>query len=106
MRIIKYNWKRIKREDRIFRKIEQYCFNRMPFWIAAAPGTFQEFMGKVLEGIKYAVVYLDDILVFTDTINKHYEVLKDVFSKVVNLEKCHILKKEVNLLEHVINRKQ
>ena len=90
-------------------KTGQYCFNRMPFGIAAAPGTFQELMGKVLEGIKCAVVYLDDILVFTDTTNKHYEVLNEVFSKVekaglrINPEKCHILKKEVKFLGHVIN---
>jgi len=80
----------------------------MPFGIAAAPGTFQELMGKVLEGIKFAVVYLDDILVFTDTTNKHYEVLNEVFSKVetaslrINPEKCHILKKEVKFLGHVL----
>ena len=30
-------------------KSGQYCFNRMPFGIAAASGTFQELIGKVLE---------------------------------------------------------
>ena len=87
-----------KEKTALSTKNGQYCFNRMPFGIAAAPETFQELMGKVLEGIKCAVVYLDDILVFTDTTNKHYEVLNEVLSKVekadlrINPEKCHILK--------------
>jgi len=81
----------------------------MSFGIAAAPGTFQELIGKVLEDIKCAIVSLDNILVFTDTTNKHYEVLNEVLSKVgkaglrINPEKCHILKKEVKFLGHVIN---
>ena len=88
----------------------QYCFNRMPFGIAAAPGTFQELMGKVLGRMKNAVVYLDDILVFTETINQHYEALNEVLEKVayaglrINPEKCHVLKPEVKFLGHIINK--
>jgi len=45
----------------------QYYFNRMPFGIAAAPATFQKLMNKVLGPLnwKEAVVYLDDILIFS-----------------------------------------
>ena len=51
-------------------KTGQFCFNRMPFGIAAAPGTFQELMTKVLEGMqnKGTTVYLDDILIYSKTI--------------------------------------
>jgi hypothetical protein len=91
-------------------KTGQYCFNRMPFGIAAAPGTFQELMGKVLGGTKCAAVYLDDILIFTETVDEHYKVLEEVLDKVaqaglrINPEKCHILKKEVKFLGHIINK--
>jgi len=82
----------------------------MPFGIAAALGTFQELMGKVLENTKGAVVYLDDILIFTESEQKHYKVLEEVLKKVgqaglrINPEKCHILKREVKYLGHIINK--
>ena len=39
----------------------------MPFGIAAAPATFQKLMNSVLGSLnwKEAVVYLDDILIFS-----------------------------------------
>ena len=91
-------------------KTGQYCFNRMPFGIAAGPGTFQELMEKVVGTVKGALVYLDDILIFTDTIEKHYTVLEDVLRKIdqaglrINPEKCHILKKEIKFLGHILNK--
>ena len=46
-------------------KAGQFCFTRMPFGIPAAPGTSQEMMTKVLGNLKGALVYLDDILVYS-----------------------------------------
>ena len=92
-------------------KLGQFCFNRMPFGIAAAPGTFQELMTKVLGGIEQTVVYLDDILIFSKSLEQHYEALDKVLDQIgkaglrINPEKCHILKTEVKFLGHVINDK-
>ena len=82
----------------------QYCFNRMPFGIAAAPGTFQEMMNKVIGKIKGAMVYLDDILIFTETRDRHYEIIRTVLTAIknaglrVNPEKCQFLRDEIKLL--------
>ena len=89
----------------------QFCFTRMPFGIAAAPGTFQELMTKVLTGMrdKGAMVYLDDILIFSKTIEEHYKTLEEVIQRIgkaglrINPEKCNILKKEIKFLGHIIN---
>ena len=92
-------------------KTGQYCFNRMPFGIAAAPGTFQELMNKVLDKMKNTVVYLDDILIFTESKEQHYEVLDKVLKRItkaglrINPNKCHILKEEVKFLGYIINEK-
>ena len=51
----------------------QFCFTRMPFGIAAAPVTFQRLMNDILGDMiwKEALVYLDDILVFSDSEAEH-----------------------------------
>jgi len=91
-------------------KLGQFCFTRMPFGIAAAPGTFQELMNKVLIGINgvEALVYLDDILVFSKSMEEHMTRLNNVLSRIqtaglrINPEKCSLLKKEVKFLGHII----
>jgi transposase InsO family protein len=93
-------------------KSGQFCFKRMPFGIAAAPGTFQELMTKVLEPVKKgASVYLDDILIATRTKEEHYDVIKEVFERIrqtglrIKPSKCKILRQEVKFLGHIINHK-
>jgi len=91
---------------------QQYCFNRMPFGIAAAPATFQRLMNKVLDDLnwKIAIVYLDDIIVYSRTKEQHIENLKCVFEKIeksglkIKLEKCAFLKQEVKFLGHVLTK--
>ena len=88
----------------------QYCFTRMPFGIAAAPGTFQELMTKVLDGLAGTMVYMDDIMVFSEELNQHYVTLGKVLERIqkaglrVNPEKCNLLRKEVKFLGHVIDK--
>ena len=91
-------------------KAGQYCFTRMPFGIAAAPGTFQEMMTKVLGDLKGALVYLDDILVYSKGKAEHVRILGKVLEKIgkaglrINPEKCHLLRREVKYLGHVIDK--
>ena len=89
----------------------QFCFNRMPFGIAAAPGTFQELMSKILGKMEGTCVYLDDILVFSNSKDEHYRKLSEVLDKIekaglkINPGKCHFLKEEIKFLGHIVNRK-
>ena len=81
----------------------------MPFGIAAAPGTFQALMTEVLGNMAGAIVYLDDILIFTEDKAEHIRVLGKVLQKIkevglrVNPEKCSLIKKEVKYLGHIID---
>ena len=89
----------------------QFCFNRMPFGIAAAPATFQKLMTLVLGELlwKEAVVYLDDILIFGKNKEEHLERVENVLQRIkqsglkVNPEKCIFLKNETKFLGHIIN---
>ena len=60
----------------------------MPFGIAAASGTFQALMTKVLGNLKEAIVYLDDILIFTRDKVEHIRVLKEVLQKIKEAKNC------------------
>ena len=58
-----------------------------------------------IQGLKY-LVYLDDIIVFGETLQSHNDKLREVFARlrVHNLklqpDKCEFLRKEVTYLGH------
>ena len=75
----------------------------MPFGLANTPAIFQEFMNHVLEGqTDFSVAYLDDILVYSETLTDHLHHIQFVFDRLRNynlrleLKKCSFLEKETN----------
>ena len=85
-------------------------FNVMPFGLSNAPAVFQELMSIVLQGCNaFATAYLDDILVFSSTLEDHLEHLSIIFGKLrqhrlkLKLKKCSFLKMETHYLGFVIN---
>lgn len=87
-----------------------YQYRRMPFGLKNAPATFQRLMDGVLRGLKpkQCMVYLDDVIIFSTTIEQHAQRLREVFSRLrnarltVNIEKCNFAVKKVTYLGHVI----
>ena len=79
----------------------------MPFGLRNAPPTFQRAMTQALSGLDYcAVVYIDDILIFSENKAQHMEHLDQVFTALshqhfhVRLPKCEFLQTEVEFLGH------
>ena len=58
----------------------KYEFLMVPFGLAQAPAYFQLLMNKVLKGLKFAMTYLDDIIIFSQDELQHLEHLEIVFS--------------------------
>lgn len=87
-------------------------FTRMPFGLKTAPATFQRAMDNVLRGLQgiHCLVYLDDIIVFSGSIQEHIEKLRKIFDRLrqtnlkVTLDKCEFLKKDVLYLGHKITK--
>src|SRR5690606_7802766 len=83
----------------------------MPFGLANAPAIFQAMMDEIFSDIKdfFVVVYLDDILVFSDTEDQHVEHLKTVLKRLQDnklyckLEKCQLFAKSLTYLGYVIS---
>ena len=88
-----------------------FKFKVMPFGLTAAPATFQRLMDAVMSGVNFSIclIYLDDIIVFSKSLEEHLERLEIIFKRLetVNLKlkpsKCCLLKKEVNFLGHTVS---
>ena len=77
-----------------------YQFRVMPFGLANVPGIFQQLMSVVLGGLEqFAMAYLDDILIFSASVDEHLKHLKTVFAwlrkhgQKIKLSKCQFMKK-------------
>ena len=86
-------------------------FNVMPFGLCNAPATFSRLMEIVLKSLHWThcLVYLDDIIIFSSTVDQHLERLRLLFTRLreSNLKlkpsKCHLFKKQVAYLGHIIS---
>ena len=83
----------------------------MPFGLSNAPAVFQELMSVVLLGLgDFAIAYLDDILVFSPTLEDHLQHLDTIFDRLrkhdlkLKLKKCNFLESETNYLGFIIGK--
>ncbi|GBG90653.1 hypothetical protein CBR_g51001 [Chara braunii] len=89
----------------------QYEFIVMLFGLTNAPVTFQHCMNDLFRPWldKFVVVYLDDILVFSKTLQEHQGHLRQVLEKLreanfkINAKKCEWAKTQVLYLGHVLD---
>jgi hypothetical protein len=83
----------------------------MPFGLTNAPATFQSFMNEIFATLlrKGVLVFMDDILVYSATIDEHVHLLKQVFNILekhqflIKRSKCSFAKTSVDYLGHVIS---
>ncbi|GBG73230.1 hypothetical protein CBR_g12947 [Chara braunii] len=88
-----------------------YEFVVMPFGLTNAPTTFQRCMNDLFRPWldSFVVVYLDDILVFSKTLQEHEGHLRHVLEKIreanfkINAKKCEWSKTQVSYLGHVLD---
>jgi len=88
-----------------------YEFLVMPFGLTNAPATFCNLMNDVLYEFldDFVVVYLDDIVVFSRSMNEHVVHLSRVLSRLrehklfVKREKCDFASAEIMFLGHLVS---
>ena len=91
----------------------QFEFLVMPFGLCNAPSTFQRIMNKILFKLldTCALVYLDDILVYSRSVEQHVKDLHSVVSILAEHDlhlkesKCALFLESVEFLGHTISAK-
>ncbi|GBG62033.1 hypothetical protein CBR_g28509 [Chara braunii] len=110
-----YHQIRVAAEDQpktAFRsRFGHYEFTVMSFGLTNAPATFQTAMNDIFRDIleEYVLVYLDDILVYSRTLEDHIRHLRDVLQRLrkhgfyAKLSKCRFAQRKVDFLGHHVS---
>ena len=80
--------------------------------LTKAPATFQRLMESCLGELhlSWCIIYLEDIIVFSQTPEEHLHRLKAVFNKLkaaglkLKPSKCDLFKQQINYLGHVVSK--
>lgn len=93
-----------------------YEFRVMPFGLMNAPAVFQRLMQQVISSLnsdsepEFVSVYIDDILVFSKTLEEHLLHLQRVIERITEVglklkpTKCKFVQKELEYLGHTVSR--
>ena len=88
---------------------QHFQFTRLAFGLTGGPAIFVRLMQIVLSGLNHAVVFGDDILIYSDSFEEHADHLRAVLSRlkdaglVINASKCQFGMTEVKFLGHRIS---
>jgi hypothetical protein len=90
-----------------------YEYRVMPYGVTGGPATFQGIMNTILASLlrKCAVVFIDDILIYSKTWSEHLEHIQAVLSLLlqhqfqVKMSKCTFAKQQLCYLGHIVSSK-
>ena len=91
-----------------------YQWRVLSFGLTNAPATFQRLMNDVFRSYldDFVLVYLDDILIFSRSVEEHKDHLRKVLTTLQQHQlyaqpaKCHFFKDEVAYLGHMVGKGQ
>ena len=91
----------------------QFEFTRVPFGLCNSPAVFMRFINLVFKDLirdGKIVVYMDDVMIATATIEEHIQILREVLSIMnenkleLQISKCEILKTNVSYLGYEVDQ--
>ena len=89
----------------------KYEYVKVAIRLAQAPAYFQELMTRILMDFDFTIAYLDDIIIFSRTVEEHLSHIRKVFEKLqsaklsMKLSKYYFFSKEVQYLGHILSTK-
>ena len=87
-------------------------FTRMPQGLKNSPATFQRVMELIFGDLNYSslILYLDDVLVFSQDFEQHVERLETVLKRLIqnglklNGKKCNLFQEKLLYLGHIVSK--
>ena len=91
-----------------------YHFSKLPFSIANAPAAYSKLVQIALDRLPrgFSIGFIDDIVIYSSTIQEHVDHIRQVVQlhaavgMKLNLNKCHIMRREVEYLGHLVSQKR
>ena len=89
--------------------LDKFEFTRCPYNLSQAPAYFQRLMNKVIKGLPFAFVYLDDVLIHSPNIETHLKHIRILFQRFREVDlklkdsKCNYFKTHVQYLGHLVS---
>lgn len=92
--------------------IGQFEYTRLPFGFCEAPAEFQKRINFILRQLireDKVLVYMDNILIASETIEENLSILKETmillkkYEFMINFEKCHFLKNSMEYLGYMLS---
>ncbi|PIK48395.1 hypothetical protein BSL78_14755 [Apostichopus japonicus] len=86
-----------------------YEFTRMPFGLRNAAQTFQRFIDEVTRGLPFCYVYIDDILIASESLDQHKQHMRQLLRRlhdygvVINPAKCQYGATSLDFLGHRVD---
>ena len=89
-----------------------YEYVKMPFGLTNSPATYQRLMEECLGDLNMTicVIYLDDLIIFSDTFEEHLRRLNLVLTRLkecnlkLSPEKCFFIQDKVPFLGHIVSK--
>lgn len=90
----------------------QYEYLKMPFGLKNAPAVFQRFVSEIFHDLIAAgkiQVYIDDIIIATETLDEHFALLETVLRRIteknleLKLSKCRFAHERIDYLGYTVN---
>uniref|UniRef100_A0A8C5M421 Gypsy retrotransposon integrase-like protein 1 n=1 Tax=Leptobrachium leishanense TaxID=445787 RepID=A0A8C5M421_9ANUR len=83
----------------------------MPYGLCNAPGTFQHLVNDVFRDLldRFVIIYLDDILIYSPTLEEHQRNVEEVLSRLRNhqlyakLDKCSFNQSRISFLGYILS---
>ncbi len=86
----------------------QFHWITSPIGLLGCPASFQRLMEQVLRGLQNILIYIDDVLINTDTHERHLKALEQVLMRLhqhhlkINLDKCLFSDQQVSYLRFTL----
>ncbi|XP_037974858.2 uncharacterized protein K02A2.6-like isoform X1 [Plutella xylostella] len=87
-----------------------FKYNRLVYGLASSPGIFQRLMINLFKDIPNVVIFLDDILIASSTLESHIETLYKVLDRIrdyglkIKKQKCVFFTNEIKFLGYIIDK--